>query len=64
VSCTREGGERTLVYRYVVTGSVDDGPRQETVVARGRIVIELVRVQVAGRGTVTVPLQPGPVECS
>lgn len=64
VSCTRDGGLRTLVYRYVLSGSAADGPRQETLVARGRMVVSQVRAPLPGGGFVTVPLEPEPVTCS
>jgi hypothetical protein len=63
VSCTRDGGTRTLVYRYVLSGSAADGPHQERLVGRGRLVVESVRAPLPGGGSVVVALQPGPVEC-
>jgi hypothetical protein len=64
VSCTRDGGTRTLVYSYVLSGSAADGAREERLVARGHLVVASVRAPLVGGGSVVVELEPGPVDCN
>jgi hypothetical protein len=66
VRCTKEAGDRTLVFTYVLTGSAADGLHEASVTARvsqGPITVATVPALEPDGDPVTVRLQPGPVTC-
>jgi hypothetical protein len=68
VSCTKQAGDRTLRFSYVLRGSNQPDGRYEEIrtgrIHDGPITVRTVRVQDRFGRVVDVPLQPGPVTCS